>query len=529
MSVSHPSMRKMLARASVIAVLLAWAGPARPQARPAKTTSLSLTVQRRDQASRIVSKKVTVDPAKTAVVIVDMWDRHWCKTYTARVANMVPRMNRTLEAARKLGIQVVHAPSDVIGFYREHPRRAAMLAIPARPEPKRTSVKLPPGPCGRDRCECGPKMPCRGAGVWTRQHKDLTIAAGDLIADCNNARELLNLTQERGIDTLLYMGVASNMCVIHRSCGMIRMKSYGLNVMFVGDLVNAITANGADPSTRKADPNFTPAKGSALVRRHLEKHLAPSLESRQLIDIASPPKDRRPHVVFVLAEMEYKTDKTLPAFAKKYLAKDYRCTLRVARSAEGKGRNDVPGLEALYDADLLVLSMRRRALPVTQMDHLERYIRSGRPIVAIRTSVVPFQLSGSAAPDGHVVWSAFDREVLGCRYRGYPGKSRKTGSDVWVSDKARKHPIVRNLPTGSFHSAGWLYNLTPLGPNTQTLLMGKWSDDQPHQPIALTNTYQGARIFYTQLGHPDDFKIDAFNRLLQNAIHWAVGNDRAKP
>jgi len=521
-------MRQTLAGVSVIVILLACGGPARAQAPSAKTTSFSLTVQQRNQAGRIVSRKVTIDPAKTAVVVVDMWDRHWCKTYTARVANMVPRMNRTLEAARKLGIQVVHAPSDVIGFYRKHPRRAAMLAIGTRPAPKRTPVKLPPDPCGRDRCECSPKMPCRGARAWTRQHKDLTISAGDLIADCNNDRELLNLTQTRGIDTLLYMGVASNMCVIHRRCGMIRMKSYGLNVMFVADLVNAITANGADPSTRKADPNFTPAKGSALVRRHLEKHLAPSLESRQLIDIASPPKDRRPHVVFVLAEMEYKTDKTLPAFAKEYLAKDYRCTLCFARSIKGQGRNDVPGLEALYDADLLVLSMRRRALPVTQMDHLERYIRSGKPIVAIRTSVVPFQVKSSAAGEGHVVWSAFDREVLGCHYRGYPGKSRKTGSDVWVPDKARKHPIVRKLPTGSFHSASWLYNLTQLGPNTQTLLMGKWSDDQPRQPIALTNTYQGARIFYTQLGHPDDFKIDAFNRLLQNAIHWALGNDRTK-
>jgi nicotinamidase-related amidase/type 1 glutamine amidotransferase len=517
----------MLAGAAVIAVLLAWAGPVPAEVPSAKTTSFSLTVQHRDQAGRPVSRKVTIDPGKTAVVVVDMWDRHWCKTYTARVANMVPRMNRTLTAARKLGIQVVHAPSDVIGFYKDHPRRAAMLAIKACPAPKRVPVKLPSGPCGRDRCECGPKMLCRGRKAWTRQHKDLTISAGDLIADCNNARELLNLTQTRGIDTLLYMGVASNMCVIHRSCGMIRMKSHGLNVMFLADLVNAITANGADPSTRRPDPNFTPAKGSALVRRHLEKHLAPSLESRQLIDIASPPKDRRPHIVFVLAEMEYKTDKTLPAFAKKYLAKDYRCTLRFARSTEGKGRNDVPGLDALYDADLLVLSMRRRALPVTQMDHLERYIRSGRPIVALRTSVVPFQVK--SPPEGHVVWSAFDQEVLGCHYRGYPSKSRKTGSDVWVPDRARKHPIVRDLPTKPFHSASWLYNLTSLGPNTQTLLMGKWSDDQPHQPIALTNTYHGARIFYTQLGHPDDFKIDAFNRLLQNAIHWAVGNDRAKP
>ena len=529
MNGNHPSMREMLARVSMIAVLLALGGPTGAQSPSTEIRSFSLTVQRRDQGGGIVSRKVTIDSGKTAVVVVDMWDRHWCKTYTARVANMVPRMNRTLEAARKLGIQVVHAPSDVIGFYRKHPRRAAMLAIPAHPEPKRTSVKLPPGPCGRDRCECGPKMPCRPARVWTRQHKDLTIAGVDLIADCNNARELLNLTRQRGIDTLLYMGVASNMCVIHRSCGMIRMKSHGLNVMFVADLVNAITANGANPSTRKADPNFTPAKGSTLVRRHLEKHLAPSIESRQLIEIASPPKDRRPHIVFVLAEMEYKTDKTLPAFAKKHLVKNYRYTFCLARSHKGKDRNDIPGLEALYDADLVVLSMRRRALPVTQMDHLERYIRSGRPIVAIRTSVVPFQVKRSDAPEGHVVWSAFDREVLGCCYRGYPGESRKTGSNVWAPDKDRNHPIVRNLPNGSFHSASWLYNLTQLGPNTRILLMGKWSDDQPHQPIALTNTYQGARIFYTQLGHPDDFKIDAFNRLLQNAIRWAVDGNRTKP
>jgi len=366
-------------------------------------------------------------------------------------------------------------------------------------------------------------MPCRGRRAWTRQHKDLTIAPGDLIADCNNARELLNLTQQRRIDTLIYMGVASNMCVIGRACGLINMKRHGLNVVFVADMVNAITANGVDPATRKADPNFTPAKGSALVQLYLEQHLAASLDSRPLIRLASPPKDRRPHVVFVIAEKEYQTDRTLRAFAARHLAKDYRCTFRPARSSEGDGRNDVPGLDVLYDADLLVLSMRRRALPVIQMDHLERYIRSGSPIVAVRTSVVPFQVKPSAAPDGHVVWSAFDREVLGCHYRGYPGGSRKTGADVRVCDKARNHPIVRDLPARSFHTASWLYNLTPLGPRTEVLLTGKWTDDQPAQPIAFTNTYNGARIFYTQLGHPDDFKIDAFNRLLRNAIRWAVG------
>ena len=68
-------------------------------------------------------------PAKTAVVVIDMWDRHWCKTFTARVGNMVPRMNRTLDACRKLGIQVVFAPSDVVDFYRDFPQRKAMQAV----------------------------------------------------------------------------------------------------------------------------------------------------------------------------------------------------------------------------------------------------------------------------------------------------------------------------------------------------------------------------------------------------------------
>ena len=73
---------------------------------------------------------------------------------------------------------------------------------------------------------------------------------------------------------------------------------------------------------------------------------------------------------------------------------------------------------ALNDADLLVLAMRRRRLPVTQMDHLDRYIRAGKPVLALRVSIVPFQVPG-LAPPGQVVWDRFDQEVLGCNYGGF--------------------------------------------------------------------------------------------------------------
>ena len=489
---------------------------------------IDITLQRRDSVTdKLIVTSEKIDPARTALVMVDMWDRHWCRTYTERVANLTPRMNKILDAARKLGIQVVHAPSDVVEVYKDYPQRKAMIAIPDSPPSKEIKFSPPAHPVGKDCCECGPTQPCKtnSFGRWSRQQKDLKIAEGDLIGDCNNERELLSLCKHRGIDTLIYTGVASNMCVIGRQFGMINMKRHGLKTIFVSDLVQAITANGIDPADKTPDSNFTPAKGSAVIQRYLERHIAPSFENRQLISAAGMDPhsgDKRPHVVFVMAEQEYESEKTLPAFAKGELEEDFRCTFLLATANTGAGRNDVPGLDALYDADLLVLSMRRRALSVTQMDHLERFIRSGKPLVAIRVSIVPFQVKPEDRPDGHVSWHDFDQEVLGCHYRGYDKRSRETGCDVSIVNAAKGHAILRGIEVDSFHSKSWLYKLEPLAKSTTLLLQGRWSRDRPAEPVAFTNTYNGARVFYTSLGHPDDFKNESFRRLLANSIAWAL-------
>ncbi len=487
--------------------------------------AFELEVQRRGQDGQRVMEKVKVVPVRTAVVVIDMWDRHWCKTFTARVANMVPRMNLTIAAARKLGLQVVWAPSDVVAFYKDYPQRKAMMAIPGHPEPKVVAFNPAAPPEGLDCCECGPDRPCKNAHVWTRQQAGLDIADEDLIGDSNNAQELFNLCEARGIDTLIYLGVASNMCVCHRAFGMLNARRHGFRVIFVRDLVEAITANGVHPATKRGDWNFTPAKGSARTEHYLEQEVAPSIQSRQLLAAAGmgpAVRDRRPHLVFVIADDEYKSERTLPAFAHQYLDKKYRCTFCYARGNEATNRNDIPGMEALYDADLLVLSMRRRALPVTQMDLLERYIRSGKPLVALRVSTVPFQVDPKQRPDGGVIWRDFDQEVLGCHYRGYNAQARKTGSDVWAVPEARRHPIMADLGKARFHSPMWIYRQNPLAPGTTVLLRGRWSEQDPEEPVAWTNSYEGGRVFYTTLGHWDDFKSDDFNRLLKNAIRWAL-------
>ncbi len=105
--------------------------------------------------------------------------------------------------------------------------------------------------------------------------------------------------------------------------------------------------------------------------------------------------------------------------------------------------------------------MRRRSLPVIQMDHLERFIRAGKPLVVLRTSAAAFQTRQDPQP-GYVVWDRFDQEVLGCNYQGYNPKSRETGCDVWIEPEAADHPILDGVEP-KFHSPAWIYRQVPAG------------------------------------------------------------------
>ena len=131
-------------------------------------------------------------------------------------------------------------------------------------------MSLPAVPKPTDRSECGPDQPChqKPSDPWSQQHPDLKIREDDLIGDCDNDRKLLNLCQERGIRTLLYMGVASNLCVQYRFYGVRNMKRHGLQAIVVSDLVEAISANGVGADGRR-DDNFTPAKGTAVINATL--------------------------------------------------------------------------------------------------------------------------------------------------------------------------------------------------------------------------------------------------------------------
>lgn len=234
-----------------------------------------------------------------------------------------------------------------------------------------------------------------------------------------------------------------------------------------------------------------------------------------------------PHVVFILFEDEYDAKTTMPAFGRKYLEEPlgWKCTY-----VHGEGDYSIPGIDALDDADLAVIYVRRKPLPPEQLAHLKQYVASGKPLIGLRTASHGFA-PRDVLPEGVEAWPEFDPDVLGGHYDGHYGnKSLEDGTTyVNVIPAARKHPIMRGVRNDQFRVRSWLYKTKPLVESATLLMLGR-VDGRPGavEPVSWTNrTSAGGRVFYTSLGHPEDFAIGDFRRMLINAVFWAL--DRRAP
>ncbi|MFT3705570.1 MAG: NPCBM/NEW2 domain-containing protein [Agriterribacter sp.] len=226
---------------------------------------LNVTYQTRDSNNQVITKVDQVDPSKVGIVVIDMWNWHWCKTSAGRVGCMVPRMNKCLDGARALGMQVFLCPTDVANNYVGRPQREAALAVNRIPLPPSLNLACPhPGSGG---CMCGEDQ-CITNGGWNGMADSLYIRDNDFIS--SGPEELYSICKAKGITHLWYMGVHTNNCVLGKPEGMRNMMNYGLTCALVRDL--------QDPETFY-DPikNITPDDNNARVVAHFEKYLAPSI------------------------------------------------------------------------------------------------------------------------------------------------------------------------------------------------------------------------------------------------------------
>ena len=179
-----------------------------------------------------------------------------------------------LKACREKGMTIVHCPSDTMEFYKDHPARKRMLAVKKVEPPKSKDLPNPPLPVDDSDGGCDDEKPAKQFKAWTRQHAAITIDEDkDYITD--NGSEVYSLMAEKKIDTLIVMGVHTNMCVLNRTFAIKQMVKWGKNVYLVRDLTDAMY-------NPKMKPMVTHEKGTELIIEHIEQHWCPTIESRQL-------------------------------------------------------------------------------------------------------------------------------------------------------------------------------------------------------------------------------------------------------
>lgn len=215
-----------------------------------------------------------IDPARLAIIVCDVWDHHWCRGAEERLEVMLPHMNAVLGAARAQGARIIHAPSDTMTHYADHPARLRIAGLTPNPPPTERPHDDPPLPidASDEGCDVPGSAPRR---VWSSQHAAIAIDSEcDVISDVG-AEVLAYLQRERIAQTLI-LGVHTNMCVLHRSFAIKQMVRWGVSIALLRDLTDAMY-NPARP------PYVSHAEGTALVIGFIEKHWCPSIASGDLL------------------------------------------------------------------------------------------------------------------------------------------------------------------------------------------------------------------------------------------------------
>jgi hypothetical protein len=216
-------------------------------------------------------------------------------------------------------------------------------------------------------------------------------------------------------------------------------------------------------------------------------------------------------------------------------------------------RDNIPGLEALDSADLMILFTRFRDLPDDQMKHIVDYVESGRPIVAMRTATHAFDLKTSPRYQQYSwnskAWDGgFGRQVLGETWIDHHGHHGKQSTRGIIAKGRESHPILRGIQDGEIWGPTDVYEVRlPLPGDSQPLILGQvlegmrstdppatGKQNDPMMPVAWVKSYKGkqgqtARVFTTTMGAAQDLQNEALRRLMVNACFWALGMDDKIP
>lgn len=255
------------------------------------------------------------------------------------------------------------------------------------------------------------------------------------------------------------------------------------------------------------------------------------------------------NIVFIATDHEYRGEESLPALAR-IMAKNYgfTCTVIFALDEDGNilpGGSDVKGLEALDKADLMVMFMRFANFRDDEMEHIDRYLKRGGPVVGFRTSTHAFS-NKKNEKYGHYSWDyngpktewkdGFGEYVLGETWVSHFGTNHKQSSRLVIEENQKQHPIMRGVkdmwvqsgayttyPKGTVLARGVVLNgMTPDSDTDKTkeLLPVAWIRDYKIE------SGKTGRAFATTHGASEDLLNDGFRRMVVNSLFWAMGMEK---
>ncbi len=268
------------------------------------------------------------------------------------------------------------------------------------------------------------------------------------------------------------------------------------------------------------------------------------------------------HIVLITGDEEYRSEEALPALARILATRHgFRCTVLFAINpstgeVDPNYLSNIPGLHHLEDADLMIIFTRFRDLPDEQMAHIDRYLRSGRPVIGLRTATHAFRIRRSDSKYRHYdfrypegPWKGgFGRRVLGETWIAHHGRHGRESTRGIIAPEARDHPIVRGIRDGDIWGPTDVYRVRlPLPGDSRPIVLGQvlagmtpdappvsGPKNNPMMPIAWTKTYEiepghRGRVFTTTMGASVDLESEGLRRLLVNATYWALGMEDQIP
>ena len=265
------------------------------------------------------------------------------------------------------------------------------------------------------------------------------------------------------------------------------------------------------------------------------------------------------HIVFVTGEEYYRSEEGMSMFAK-ILSQHhgYKCTVLFAIDPitgfiNANKSNNIPGLEALKSADLMVVFARFRELPDADMKHIVDYVNAGKPVLGIRNATHAFRYSANSTSP-YKSWDfqskawpgGFGQQILGDTWIAHYGKFQKEATLATVISSQRNNPVLRGVADTIFCHTD-VNSVERLTPKDVVLMQGQVLSglnpmDPPvtdkrkdvRMPFAWFKTYTApsgkeGRSFTTTAGASLDWQSEDLRRLMVNAIYSLTGHEKDIP